>query len=105
MREIIIIGSRIGFNGCQLLYLELQRRILAQSGIILIDHHFHELSNLPSRKFDDLESLSEKLSKGAFHIIKLHMDMPFENLTKNDHRKQKYIRQQHKFAQRYFRRK
>lgn len=99
MKNIIIIGAGLGLNSCQMLRLQTESLRLKEYGIILVDH-LHELSDLSKPKVEDLAN-----------VIKVFEDksIPMHNILiaeKNfKYNEQKTMRQQHKWAQRNYKRK
>lgn len=96
MRKILIVGS--GLTGCQLLTK------------ILLHHDINRLSKLTQIAFVDLfyaveqyQSLSLKTEVDKIVLTSIGSCIP--DLGQIREKKPKYIRQQHKLAQRHFRRK
>lgn len=96
MRNIMIIGANIRLNGCQLLRLHEVDFILTKAGLDLKEavEGLQKVSQRCIIKNEDLQSLIVTTGKalGPFHL-------PVKE------KKPKYIRQQHKLAQRHYRRK
>ncbi|MGJ1360037.1 hypothetical protein ACR79K_25370 [Sphingobacterium siyangense] len=96
MRRLIIIGANLGLTGCQLIQLHEFGFILKQSGVDLIDavQGLQRVANKVIIERKELQSLIVKAGKEL---------SPFRQPFKE--KKPKYIRQQHKLAQRNYRRK
>lgn len=96
MRQIIVIGSKIGLTGCQIIQLQNAKIMLVNSGLDLIDavEGLQRVANKVIIERKELQSLIIKAGKAL---------TPFHEPVKE--KKPKYVRQQHKLAQRHYTRK
>lgn len=97
MNKVIIIGQGLGLTGCQLIRLQEAKMALDNVGLDLIEAMIglQKAAQKSTLATQDLQCVLEKES-----IIALS---PLGQQVKE--KKAKYIRQQHKLAQRHFRRK
>lgn len=96
MRKIMIIGANLGLTGCQLIQLHEFGFILKQVGVDLVDavEGLQRVANKIILERKELQSLIVKAGNEQAPFCQ-----PFRE------KKPKYIRQQHKLAQRHYRRK
>ncbi|MFC3353683.1 hypothetical protein [Sphingobacterium zeae] len=95
-KKIILIGANIGLTGCQLIRLQEASIILNMAALDLL-HAVEKVKSDVTEKVlasEDMQNLISKVSEAK---------SPFRIAIKE--KKPKYIRQQHKLAQRHYRRK
>ncbi|TDQ79568.1 hypothetical protein [Sphingobacterium yanglingense] len=109
--RIISIGTSLGARGCSLLIYETIALELIHSGIDIEILHGSLSRSQPGTETmvnqfaETCKKLGEVTNALTLTIKNYYSEMPYECLPQKDHRKQKYIRQQHKLAQRHYRRK
>lgn len=96
MRKIIIIGANFGLTGCKLLQIQEASIVLSKVGIDIIDA-MEGLQRVAQNTIIEKEDLQSVISAAGKALA------PFHEPVKE--KKPKYIRQQHKLAQRHYRRK
>lgn len=96
MIRLIIIGANLGLTGCQIIQLHEVGFILKQAGVDLIDavQGLQSVANKVIIEKEDFKSIKSTAGRAL---------TPFHEPVKE--KKPKYIRQQHKLAQRHYRRK
>ena len=94
MRKILIVGSRMGMTGCQLIRLQEASIILNVATLDLLHAVEKVKSDVEDSSFKEMTNL---ISVAAY--AESNFKMPVKE------KKPKYIRQQHKLAQRHYRRK
>lgn len=104
MRKVLIIGANVGLTGCQMIRLQEASIVLNKAGVDLIEA-VEVLQK--ATKISIIESDLELLKRGSL-IEFASADPIIINEVKQFHwkeKKPKYIREQHKLAQRNYRRK
>jgi hypothetical protein len=96
VRRLIIIGTNLGLTGCQIIQLHEVGFILNQAGVDLIDA-VEGLQRVANKVIIERKELQSLIVKAGNELAPLYQ--PFKE------KKPKYIRQQHKLAQRHYRRK
>lgn len=94
MRKILILGSSMGMNGCQLIRLQDASIILNVAALDLLHAVEKVKSDVDVRSFKETINLIKVAS-----FAESDYKMPVKE------KKPKYIREQHKLAQRNYRRK
>ncbi len=94
MRKILIVGSTLGLTGCELIRLQEASIILSVAAIDLM----HAVQKVKS----DVEV---KSFKETINLIKVASYAEFDYKMPVKEKKPRYIRQQHKLAQKHYRRK
>lgn len=96
MRKVIVVGTGLGLTGCQLIRLQ-EASIILNVAIVDLMHAVQQVKSAVDLKVlasDEIQSLFSRVSEAK---------SPFKITIKE--KKPKYIRQQHKLAQRHYRRK
>jgi len=104
MRKILILGSSMGMNGCQLIRLQEACIVLNKAGVDLLE----TVSGIQKMAQKSIIETDIELLKSASLIECVSPNPVIINEVKQFHwkeKKPKYIRQQHKLAQRHYRRK
>lgn len=94
MRKFLIVGSRMGMTGCQLIRLQEASIILNVAALDLLHAVEKVKSDVEVNAFKEMTNL---ISMAGY------AESDFNHPIKE--KKPKYIRQQHKLAQRHYRRK
>jgi hypothetical protein len=94
MRKILIVGSSMGMNGCQLIRLQDASIILNVAALDLLHAVEKVKSDVEVSAFKEMTNL---ISVAGY--AESDLKLPIKE------KKPKYIRQQHKLAQRHYRRK
>ncbi len=94
MKQIIVIGSKIGLTGCQIIQLQNAKIMLVNSGLDLIDavDGLQRIAHYSIIEKKDIQSLIGKAGEALG---------PSREPIKE--KKPKYIREQHKLAQKNYR--
>ncbi|WP_153846304.1 hypothetical protein [Sphingobacterium paramultivorum] len=96
MRRILVVGASLGLTGCQMIRLQEASIVLSKVGIGYNDA-MQGLQRVAQNTIIEKEDLQSVISAAGKALA------PFHEPVKE--KKQKYIRQQHKLAQRHYRRK
>ncbi|MGJ1211931.1 hypothetical protein [Sphingobacterium multivorum] len=94
MRKFLIVGSRMGMTGCQLIRLQEASIILNVAALDLLHAVEKVKSDVEVNAFKEMTNL---ISMAGY--AESDFKLPIKE------KKPKYIRQQHKLAQRHYRRK
>jgi len=99
MNQVIIVGSNFGLTGCQLIQLHEASVVLNKSGMDLIEA-IEGLQRVVQKSIIEKQELQSVIGKVA--TAWEPWDQSHQTIKE---KKPKYIRQQHKLAQRHYRRK
>lgn len=99
MRRILIIGASLGLTGCKIIQLQEASIMLTKVGLDLIEaiEGFKRVAQKSIIEKQDFRSVKAKVATAWEPWDQSHQPIK--------EKKPKYIRQQHKLAQRHYRRK